>query len=119
MFGKIDFCHFSMAPTSVDPPTTPIFGANIRANDHFWIFFGDFWLHTPILPFLRKFPLILTIVSPEVPQKKYFWWNFAVFDEKWTKIAKNSQKCQKIAIWRPKSAQIGLKKIFDPKAQEV
>ena len=30
------------------------------------------------------------------------------------KIVKISQKCQKIAIWRPKRAQIGLKKNFDP-----
>ena len=40
-----------------------------------------------------------------------FRWYYTSFDEKSTK---NSEKSEKITIWRPKSAQVGLKKNFDP-----
>ena len=103
-----------MSTTSGDPPTTPIFGANFRENDHFWTFFGDFWLHMPILPFLRKFPLILTIATQNY-LKRCIYGRILKFSIKHgRKLAKNSQKCQKIAIWRPKNCQIDLKKNLRP-----
>ena len=99
-----------------------------QTSVHLWSNFGPTSVQTSVqtsvhfkgvcrfLSHSGYFKFLLPIQPRKVLQIAYFSGISLSFDQKTTEI---SEKHQKMVIWRPKSAQIGLKFFFDPSKKSI